>query len=332
VSNRHRWPRDRSTFADADALRLLEHRLGQQHAMRRLRAENRHEARMQERYLSFARWESLLTPIAIELILKLVGLYEHGRANAEGVEVRRHFVQSKQIPLAFDGFVILQISDLHCDISGGAMAQLAELLDTLRYDICVLTGDYRGATFGSCHATLVALEALRPRLRGAVYGVLGNHDPTRMVIDLEKMKIRMLMNESDSIERDGQHIHIAGIDDAHFYRTHSVEAAAAAIPREAFSILLSHTPEVYHQAAHAGFNLLLSGHTHGGQICLPKGVALALKSKVPRRLGSGPWRHLAMQGYTSAGVGSSALPIRFNCPPEITLHHLQKTAASSEHD
>ena len=300
--------------------------------MQRLRVESNHEARMLEAYFSFARWESLLTPIAIELALKMSGLYGRGRTNAEDVEVRHHSVQSKQIPPAFDGFVILQLSDLHCDINHGAMARMTELLDTLSYDICVLTGDYRGATFGSCDAALAAVAELRPRLRGAVYGVLGNHDPTRMVIDLEKMKIKMLMNESESIERDGQHVHLAGIDDAHFYRTHNVEGAAAAIPHEAFSILLSHTPEVYRQAAHAGFNLLLSGHTHGGQICLPRGVALTLKSKVPRHLGAGPWRHLAMQGYTSVGVGSSALPIRFNCPPEITLHRLQRTAANQEHD
>ncbi len=90
-----------------------------------------------------------------------------------------------------------------------------------------------------------------------------------MVPGLEEMGIRMLLNECEPISRSNQAIYLAGIDDAHYYRVDNIEKAATAIPDNGCSILLSHTPEVYLQAAHAGFNLLLSGHTHGGQICLP---------------------------------------------------------------
>jgi hypothetical protein len=86
------------------------------------------------------------------------------------------------------------------------------------------------------------------------------------------------------------------------------------VPDQAFSILLSHTPEIYRQAAHAGFNLLLSGHTHGGQICLPGSIPLTLDSVLPRRLGSGAWEYHDMIGYTSVGVGSSIVAVRLNCP------------------
>jgi len=205
-----------------------------------------------------------------------------------------------------------------------AMQQVAELLQDLTYDICVLTGDYRGATVGPFEAALVAIGELRAKLRGPIYGVLGNHDTVRMVPNLEMMDIKVLMNECEKIERDGQHIFIAGIDDAHFYRSDNIEKAHATIPVDAFSILLSHTPEIYRQAAHAGFKLLLSGHTHGGQICLPGRIPITLSSALPRRLGSGAWKHHAMDGYTSVGAGSSVVPVRFNCPPEITLHRLQK--------
>jgi predicted MPP superfamily phosphohydrolase len=85
---------------------------------------------------------------------------------------------------------------------------------------------------------------------------------------------------------------------------------------------LSHTPEVYRQAAHAGYDAFLCGHTHGGQICLPGGIPLTLDARCPRRLGRGAWRHQSMQGYTSAGAGTSIVNLRFNCPPEITLHTL----------
>ena len=99
----------------------------------------------------------------------------------------------------------------------------------------------------------------------------------------------------------------------------------AQIRQSEFSILLSHTPEIYRQAAHAGFDIMLSGHTHGGQICLPGGIAVTLDSVLPRRLGSGAWRHGGMTGYTSKGAGCSIIPVRFNCPPEITLHHLKSS-------
>jgi predicted MPP superfamily phosphohydrolase len=110
-------------------------------------------------------------------------------------------------------------------------------------------------------------------------------------------------------------------------RQFSPSAARHCVPiREVLTRVLpkkgiSHTPEVYRQAADADFNLLLSGHTHGGQICLPGGIPITLNSVLPRSMGSGPWKYHDMIGYTSVGAGSSVVPVRFNCPPEITLHH-----------
>ena len=138
-----------------------------------------------------------------------------------------------------------------------------------------------------------------------------------MFPDLEAMGIRMQLNECVVIERGGR------IDDAHFYRVDDIEKTADAISHEDFSILLSHTPEIYLQAVDAGFDLLLSGHTHGGQICLPGGIPLTLDATLPRSFGSGAWKYKDMVGYTSVGAGSSVVPVRFNCPPEITLHHLR---------
>jgi predicted MPP superfamily phosphohydrolase len=144
-----------------------------------------------------------------------------------------------------------------------------------------------------------------------------------MVPEIEAMGIRMLLNESATIVRGDQQIHLAGIDDAHYYRADNIQNAALAIPRNQISILLSHTPEVYRQAAHAGFQVMLSGHTHGGQICLPGSIPLTLDSVLPRHMGAGQWKYGSMSGYTSVGVGASIVPVRFNCLPEITLHHLR---------
>jgi predicted MPP superfamily phosphohydrolase len=204
----------------------------------------------------------------------------------------------------------------------GAMRRLEHLVPDLAYDICVITGDYRGATFGPFADVLEGMKRLQSHLGQTVYGVLGNHDTIRMVPGLEDMGIRILLNECKPLSRGGESIYLAGIDDAHFYRVDNIEKAASNIPPDGFSILLSHTPEVYRQAAHAGFDLLLSGHTHGGQICLPGSIPITLSSVLPRRLGSGAWKYHNMVGYTSVGAGSSIVAVRINCLPEITLHHL----------
>jgi predicted MPP superfamily phosphohydrolase len=303
----------------------LEQRLGRLHARQRLGIETDHEAQVFGQGLNFFHIENWYSSHSvIRNTLKLMGLYWRGARNAERVTVRNNEVSSTRLPQQFDGFTILHLSDLHVDISLGAMRCLAGLLPMLTYDICVLTGDFRGATFGPFDAVLQGLAPVRALLTGPVFGVLGNHDTIRMVPELEEMGVRMLLNESEALVRNDQRIYLAGIDDAHFYRVDNIEKAAAEIPPGVFSILLSHTPEIYRQAAHAGFDLLLSGHTHGGQICLPGSIPITLDAVLPRRMGSGPWTYSGMAGYTSTGVGSSIVPVRINCPPEITLHRLRR--------
>ncbi|MBL8704188.1 MAG: metallophosphoesterase family protein [Rhodospirillales bacterium] len=309
-----------------DVVARLEHRLGRVHARQRLGIESDHEARVFGYGINFFHIENWYSIHAvIRLCLQLSGLYWRGLRNAENVQLRRNPIVSPLVPAAFDGFTILHLSDLHVDMNQGALRRAAELLRTVDYDVCVLTGDLRGKTFGPIEATIEGLAKLRPHLKGPVYGVLGNHDTIRMVPDLEAMGIRMLLNESETIEREGQRLHLAGIDDAHYFRVDNIEKAADRIPHDELSILLSHTPEIYRQAAHAGFTVLLAGHTHGGQICLPGSIPVTLDSVLPRRMGSGPWRYHAMIGYTSVGVGSSIVPVRLNCPPEITLHELRRS-------
>lgn len=206
------------------------------------------------------------------------------------------------------------------------MRHLIGMVSVLEYDICVLTGDYRGKTYGPFAASLKGINELVKQLRGPLYGVLGNHDSIYMAPSLEAIGIRILFNESETIYRGGHQIYLAGVDDAHFYRADDLAKAAKLIPQDAFSILLSHTPEVYSRAASTGFDLMLSGHTHGGQLCLPGGIPIKLEARLPRVFGAGSWYHSDMAGYTSVGVGTSLLPVRLNCPPEITLHTLRRKA------
>ena len=315
-----------------DILARLEQRLGRVHARQRLGIETDHEAQIFGQGINFfhpENWYSIHG--VIRAIFKLTGLYWRGQKNTEQIAIRDNYIESHDIPEKFDGFTILQLSDLHADLNPGPMQRLVELLGKVHYDICVLTGDYRGETFGPFEAALEGVALVRSFINQPVYGVLGNHDTIRMLPGLEEMEIRMLLNESVVLTRDCQRIHLAGIDDAHFYRADNIQNAASQIPHDEFSILLSHTPEIYRQAAHADFKLLLSGHTHGGQICLPGSIPITLDSVLPRRLGSGPWKYHHMAGYTSVGVGSSIVTARFNCPPEITLHHLHRPSVSPSH-
>jgi uncharacterized protein len=315
--------RDPSVTPTDEMLARLEQRLGRLHARQRLGIERDHEAQVFGQGLNFFHIENLTQSHAlIRAVLVMTGLYWRGARNAAKVELRHNRVVSPKLPKPFEGFTILQLSDLHADMSGPAMRRVTELLGGIAYDVCVLTGDYRGQTFGPYAEALSGMARLCQHITGPIYGVLGNHDTICMVPALEQMGVTMLLNASASIERGGTHIHLAGIDDAHFYRMDNVEKAAEGFPHDEFSILISHTPEIYRQAAHADFNLLLGGHTHGGQICLPGGIPITLDSVLPRSMGAGAWKYQDMSGYTSVGAGSSIVPVRLNCPPEITLHHL----------
>lgn len=312
-------------MTDEAVLSLLEKRLGRRHARQRLGVEKDHEAQVFGQGINFFHIENLTIGHAvIRAVLMGTGLYWRGLRNAAKVEVRENLIDAPHLPEAFDGLSILQISDLHVDMSEGAMARLIQLLPTIPYDLCILTGDYRGNTWGPYEPSLAGMEKLCAQLKGPVYGVLGNHDTILMVPRLEEMGVRMLLNEADTIERGDERLHLAGVDDAHFYRMENIEKASDNIPHEEFSILVTHTPEIYRQAAHADFDVLISGHTHGGQICLPGGIPITLSAVLPRALGSGPWRHHDMIGYTAVGAGSSVVPVRFNCPPEVTLHRLRR--------
>jgi len=313
-----------SCSMDEDILRKLEERLGPLHARQRLGIETDHEAQIfGQGLLSFhiVNWYPVHS--VIRNALKLTGLYWRGRRNTGSILVKRNDVMFKELPPLFDGFTILHLSDMHVDMNEAAMQRLIELVGDMRYDLCVLTGDYRGKNFGPFEATLNGVARVRAHLKEPVYGVLGDHDTIQMVPGLEAMGIRMLLNESEVIVRGDQQIYLAGIDDAHCFKADDIEKATLQIPNGEFSILLSHTPEIYRQAAHADFNLLLSGHTHGGQICLPGSIPIILDAVLPRRMGAGAWQYHDMAGYTSVGAGSSVVPVRLNCPPEITLHCLR---------
>lgn len=309
-------------------LRRLEKRIGRVHLRQRLGIEADHATQVFGRGRTFFHIENWYSIHAlIRLTLRGLGLYRRGLRNATAIQIRHNTVIIPRLPAAFDGFTLLHLSDLHLDANPAYPTALIERLRQVDYDLCVITGDFRAKTHGPHDAAITALAQVRPHLRSPIYAILGNHDSIRMVSGIEALGITLLLNESVRVERGGATIHLAGIDDPHYFQVDNFDKAAADIPPEATAILLSHSPETYRHAAHAGFDLLLGGHTHGGQICLPGGLALLTNTACPRRFCKGAWHYHAMQGYTSVGSGASVVGVRYNCPPEITLHHLRASPA-----
>ena len=188
-----------------------------------------------------------------------------------------------------------------------------------------MTGDYRFDIEGSCERAQAGMAPIVECISAKcdILGILGNHDPSEMAYALEEMGVRVLINDAAEIERAHSSISIIGIDDPYDYRCDDLESALGPVPTDRFKILLAHAPERYDEAAEKGIHLYLCGHTHAGQVRIPRIGPVIRNSACPRSYSHGYWRHKGMHGYTSAGIGCSMLPVRFNCPPEIVLVELR---------
>lgn len=264
--------------------------------------------------------------VLLKILLLIFRLYRRGLRNARRIQVESIDLCLENLPPAFDGYTILHISDPHFDSMPGLARQAAELLDGRDVDACVLTGDYRRHSHGLHRRAMEDLEHLLNHIsaRDGVFGVLGNHDDCHMVLSLESLGIRMLINEHATLERDGQRIRFVGVDDVHYYFTDQAVDVLERTDDGTFRILLVHSPELFVEAAELGINLYLCGHTHGGQVCLPGGVPIICHLDKGRRFARGVWRHKQMTGVTNRGLGASGLAVRYNCPGHMLLLRLRR--------
>lgn len=215
---------------DEMILSRLDHRLGTARARSRLKFEAEHQAQVFGQGLTLFHLENWFSaPTIIRTALRVFGLYQRAQRNAGNIVVSRTELALAGLPISFDGFTILHVSDLHADISERAMENLIKVIGRLPCDICVLTGDYRGKTYGPYEAAMAWVAELRALIASPVYAVLGNHDTIEMVPLLEEMGIRVLLNEHETVIRGTDRIYLAGIDDAHFYRADDIGAAASGI-------------------------------------------------------------------------------------------------------
>ncbi|GFM34482.1 metallophosphoesterase [Desulfovibrio subterraneus] len=262
----------------------------------------------------------------VRSVLSLSGMLGRTRLNALDIRLEYQRVVLETLPEPFDGFRVLQLSDIHLDGFEDGCTALKRVLHGVDFDACVITGDFRFFTLGSHDEVMRRLEMLMPLLDcpHGVTGILGNHDFIEFVPELEDMGVRVLLNESVLWERQESQLGVAGVDDPHFYMTDDLRQACKDIPDGVTTLLLAHSPELYAKAAEAGIAYYLCGHTHGGQLCLPGGIPLITNARCHRRFTRGRWQYGNMQGYTSRGTGSSGVAARLFCPPEITIHELRR--------
>jgi uncharacterized protein len=249
------------------------------------------------------------------------------------VRTKRITLELPRLPEGFDGMRMVQFSDIHLDFHFGIgrMEDLVNQLLKLKPDMLVFTGDLYdrsvGPEAGECARLLSSLEAPLGK-----WAVLGNHDyeagNAEVWTVLENGGFTMLANSSQSLKRNGAAIRIAGVDDMVTGRPDAARALAGS-DGSPFTVLLSHAPDYADIAVRYPIDLQLSGHSHGGQVRLPFRGSL-FTPKYARVYPDGLYslENGKLHVYTNRGIGFSTMPVRFWCPPEITVFTL-KTAKSS---
>lgn len=255
----------------------------------------------------------------LKTALTLSGLYKRGNKNALDLGLKRVRLLFDDLPEAFDGYAILFISDLHLDAMDGITQRILCCIRGLNPDLCLLGGDYTTKQGGSLPMATSRMSCLLRRMdaRDGIFAVLGNHDCRGMVQLLTRMNVDFLFNTTRYIIKGKQRIRIAGISDPESPGPDGSRLTPD--PDNVFTIVVSHRPEFYRDAVRCRSQLYLCGHTHAGQVRLPFLGPMITRCNVPRKMIYGQWTHKNMQGYTTAGAGTSGVPVRFGCRGEVVL-------------
>jgi len=240
------------------------------------------------------------------------------------LSIEHERIHLSRLPEVFDGFRVVQLSDVHHG-PFSTTEQIERAVDTanrLKPDIIALTGDYISKE--RQYAAPCAEMLGRLKAKHGVYAVLGNHDhwvDAPLITDLFRAEgITVLINEGMRFEKDGQAFWLAGVDDT-MVGLEDISLALAGAREDEMKLLLAHNPILLRRAARASVDLVLSGHTHGGQVAI-RGERNTLKG-ARKRLLKGLGKLGNTQMYVNRGLGTVVLPIRYGCPPEISLLELR---------
>lgn len=275
--------------------------------------------RISERINSFVTAEKPLR----ELAGNMSKIAKSAIDEANSLSLERVEIRLPRLPKKLDGFKIIHLSDIHHSPFTNIehIERTIKIANRLKPDMFILTGDYVSHENKYIAPVAKALGELKAEF--GTYACLGNHDhwtdPELVVKKFKAAGINMLVNEGFRFEARGASFWLAGVDDHMVGKTDIVAALKGSFPDE-LKLLLAHNPLIFRQAARYGVDLTLSGHTHGGQVK----VRDPEKRLLPKRkLSSGLHRRKDSQIYITRGIGTVVLPIRYQCPPEISLLELR---------
>lgn len=254
------------------------------------------------------------------VVTALIFLFGYTYWGTNSIAVRHYTVPIAGLPPAFAGFTILHLSDLHNKQYGPQQEGLLDIMARLEYDLIAITGDIidkRDPQMAPVEELLAGLS------KEEIFFVPGNHEhwagyePIQAVLAGRGVKI--LENEGVRYERGGDHIWLLGVDDPYSGRAR-LDKALAGVDYSHPRVLLAHTPEIFPTAVEAGLDLVLVGHTHGGQIRLPfLGAVVAPGQGFFPAYDYGLFTESNTTMIVNGGLGESAIPVRFNLRPEIVL-------------
>ena len=242
---------------------------------------------------------------------------------ANSLSLERVEITLDRLPKRLNGFKIIQLSDTHHSPFTGIelIKRAVKIANRLRPDIFLLTGDY--VSHEREYIAPVAAELGKLKSKYGTYACLGNHDhwtDADLVTHLFRGEgINMLINEGLRIEARGASFWLAGVDDYMVSKTDVPAAMKGSYPDE-LKLLLAHNPIIFREAVRIGIDLTLSGHTHGGQVKMRDDSKRLFPQ---RKLKAGLYYRKNSQIYITRGIGTVVLPVRYQCPPEISLLELR---------
>jgi len=240
------------------------------------------------------------------------------------LSIERQEIYLRRLPAKLDGLRVVHLSDFHYGplVNTQHLQRAVKVANDLRPDLIALTGDY--ISQDRVYAAPCAEVVGKLRARHGVYAVLGNHDhwtDAQLIADLFRAEdIRVLVNEGSRMDLHGESFWLAGVDDT-MVGLEDLSLALAGARHNELKLLLAHNPTILRRAARAGVDLVLSGHTHGGQVTWRSEKSRSGRPR--RRMLRGLGRRGNTQIYVTRGLGTVVLPIRYGCPPEISVLDLR---------
>jgi len=235
------------------------------------------------------------------------------------IAVKRYTIVISKLPIEFQGFTILHLTDLHSKEYGDAQRHLIELINRQQFDVVAITGDLVDKSNPSMEPAIALVKGLQSK---PIFFVPGNHEwwtNYQIKSPLEDLGVHILENGQFKYNIGNSHILIMGVDDPYLGRD-QLNMALAGVSDSVPKVLLAHAPNIFSKAVEANVDLVLVGHTHGGQVRLPLvGAVVAPGQGLFPEFDYGQFTSGSTNMIINGGLGESVLPIRFYNRPEILL-------------